>query len=325
MQTSLQQIQVSSGSYFLRLDWTGPDLGSGFRLLLTDTQEAWRGEVSEAALCEEATELEMDKNRYMEDLQQALTGAQVSSTYTFSLSPERGSTVTLAYEKVQKDISFQLGSVLLTALPDPAEAVRDLLMYSLDRAGSLENHNHRLQEQNQSLREEHQRITAEMKTYRGGKEALEAELFSRFVLVLNEKKAKIRSLQRTLTDLQDSRTSSNGKETATHQEQDGEDEYGGSTDEEAEKAPPTTAEKTSTLERSTPSPLDDSLNDLTDVAPCRKRRFRHLQPVEGAAKQTKPGSSKKKRSESPGVQTPQGSTHAAGPAVSDPEDLFEDF
>ena len=44
-----------------------------------------------------------------------------------------------------------------------------------------------------------------MKRYSGGKEALEAELYSRFVLVLNEKKKKIRSLQEAVTQLQDSR------------------------------------------------------------------------------------------------------------------------
>lgn len=44
-----------------------------------------------------------------------------------------------------------------------------------------------------------------IKRYAGGKEALEAELYSRFVLVLNEKKAKIRSLQETVKDLQDVR------------------------------------------------------------------------------------------------------------------------
>lgn len=44
-----------------------------------------------------------------------------------------------------------------------------------------------------------------LKRYAGCKEALEAELYSRFVLVLNEKKAKIRSLQERITHLQETR------------------------------------------------------------------------------------------------------------------------
>eukprot|EP00064_Thunnus_orientalis_P018916 superscaffoldBa00004520_g19025 len=66
MHMSVREIHVSSepdSSYFLRVDWRGRDLGSGFQLLLTDGQDAWRGEVSEAAVCEEAEELEMQKER----------------------------------------------------------------------------------------------------------------------------------------------------------------------------------------------------------------------------------------------------------------------
>lgn len=44
-----------------------------------------------------------------------------------------------------------------------------------------------------------------MKRYAGVKEELESELYSRFVLVLNEKKAKIRSLQEAVTRLQETR------------------------------------------------------------------------------------------------------------------------
>lgn len=44
-----------------------------------------------------------------------------------------------------------------------------------------------------------------LKRYAGGKEDLEAELYSRFVVVLNEKKAKIRSLQETITNLKETR------------------------------------------------------------------------------------------------------------------------
>uniref|UniRef100_A0A8C8DK85 Uncharacterized protein n=1 Tax=Oryzias sinensis TaxID=183150 RepID=A0A8C8DK85_9TELE len=113
-----------------------------------------------------------------------------------------------------------------------------------------------------------------LKRYAGGKEALEAELYSRFVLVLNEKKAKIRRLQESVSKLQEARNSEEQKSkgsvkstrSADQDSEEEEDEYGGSTDEEPEEA------------QSSPSstPLDDSLRDITDVAPSRKRRYRHL-------------------------------------------------
>jgi len=62
--------------------------------------------VSEAKVREEAEELEMQMERYVLDLHQALTEAESSFSFTLTPPPPgRHATVTLAYEKVQKDIS----------------------------------------------------------------------------------------------------------------------------------------------------------------------------------------------------------------------------
>ncbi|XP_060927849.1 DNA repair protein XRCC4 [Limanda limanda] len=336
MHTSVREIDVFTqpdSTYFLRVDWRGQSLGSGFQLVLTDGQGAWRGEVSDAALCEEAEELEMQKERYIHDLQQALTGTESSITYSFTLTPSppnHSSTVTLAYEKVQKDISFRLGSVLLKSVAAPAEAVRELLIHSLQKGNTLDHQNQDLKEENRKLRQEQQRITADMKRYIGGKEALETELYSRFVLVLNEKKAKIRSLQETVSQLQESSSEGekNKDSVKSHQTAAKEDEYGGSTDEEPEEVKCTAASTLQSRDSSTPSPLDGSLQDITDVAPCRKRRFRHVKASDPAPKRPNQQTSHRKRSDSPAGSskqpTPQRSTDAVA-ASSATEDLFEDF
>lgn len=47
MHTSVREVHIPSepdSSYFLRVDWSGRGLGSGFQLLLTDGQDAWRGD-----------------------------------------------------------------------------------------------------------------------------------------------------------------------------------------------------------------------------------------------------------------------------------------
>lgn len=74
--------------------------------------------VSEAAVCGEAEELEMPTERFIQDLQQALTGAENSTNYSFSLTPsppDSSSAVMLAYEKVQRDISV---SIVITRISD---------------------------------------------------------------------------------------------------------------------------------------------------------------------------------------------------------------
>uniref|UniRef100_A0A3P8SIZ6 X-ray repair complementing defective repair in Chinese hamster cells 4 n=1 Tax=Amphiprion percula TaxID=161767 RepID=A0A3P8SIZ6_AMPPE len=336
MHTSVCEILVSSepdSSYFLRLDWEGRGLASGFQCMLTDGQTAWRGAVSEAAVCSEAEELEMQMERYIQDLQQALTMAESSTSYSFSLTPSppnHSSAVMLTYEKIEKDLSFRLGCVMLEAVTEPAEAVRELLTHSLHKGNTLQHHNQKLQEENQRLRREQQRIAAELKRYAHGKDALEAELYSRFVLVLNEKKAKIRSLQETVTTLQDTRSSDKQKKTdpvKSDQTPGQDDEYGGSTDEEPEEVQPTPASNLQSRASSTPSPLDDSLRDITDVAPSRKRRFRHLGALGPTVKRPDPETSQRTSSDSAGsskLLTPQRSADAAA-ASSAVEDLFEDF
>lgn len=81
--------------------------------------------VSEAAVCGEAEELEMQTERYIQDLQQALTGTEKSANYSFVLTPsppDSSSTITLAYEKVQRDISVSISSVIP---PIPASVMCD--------------------------------------------------------------------------------------------------------------------------------------------------------------------------------------------------------
>ncbi|XP_005929044.1 DNA repair protein XRCC4 [Haplochromis burtoni] len=334
MHTSVREINLCSDtSYFLRVDWEGCNFSTGFQLLLTDGQDAWRGEVRGEVVCNEAEELEMPLERYIEDVEQAFTGRENSNTYNFTLTPNPpGHSSTLTYEKMQKDISFRLGSVLLKAVPEPAEAVRNLLIHSLQRGNNLQHHNQRLQEENERLRGEQQHITAELKRYVGGKEALEAELYSRFVLVLNEKKAKIRSLQQDVTKLEEMRSNDQRKKDSvksgqTRGQDDGveADDYGGSTDEDPVETQSTPA---SSLESPTPGPLDESLSDLTDVAPSRKRRFRHLRAPEAAVKRPNPETSQRKRNDSPAGsskhQTPRLSADVAA-ASSAVEDLFEEF
>ncbi|KAM6903105.1 DNA repair protein XRCC4 [Xenentodon cancila] len=307
MPTSVQEIHIPSesySSYFLRVDWEGQSLASGFQILLTNGQDAWRGEVSEAVLNDEAEEMEMQTEKYIQDLQKALV-AEDSASYSFTLTPDppdRCHSVTLGYEKMQRDISFRLGCVLLEVVPKPVEAIRELLVHCLHRGTGLEHQNHKLEEENQKLRQEQQRITAELRRYAGGKEVLEAELFSRFVLVLNEKKAKIRSLQETVTNLQEASVSVTSVATAGL---DGEEEdYGGSTDEEPEEVQTAPVSGLPSRESSTPSPLDDSLSDITDVAPCRKRRFRQLGAATPAVKNPNPESSQRQRENTPTAPPP---------------------
>ncbi|KAM9800943.1 DNA repair protein XRCC4 [Neosynchiropus ocellatus] len=308
MVTWVQEVSVSSGSsFFLRVDGGRPDLSSGFQLLLTDGRSAWRGQVSAESLRQEASELEMQEESYLQDLQGALT--QAGSSYRFSLSPsppEDGDTVTLTYEKVQEDISFQLGSVPLQSVSDPTEEVKRLLLHSLQRRSSLQDQNQRLAQENLSLRREHLRASAELARCAGGREAWEAELFQQFVEVLNTQKALIRTLQDSVRNLRQHSAEDPSAPVGDHRRQ--------------EVSSGDEAEDLQAASTSSAAPPDDILNellsDLTDVAPSRKRR-RHLRT---------PAAPPPKRSDPPTKtstpSTPPLPSEAAGWEI---DDLFEDI
>ncbi|KAI7792972.1 DNA repair protein XRCC4, partial [Triplophysa rosa] len=340
--SSVRQISITSEahrSFFLKVEWA-EDLGSGFIVLLSDGVCAWSGEVSEEDVSREARDIEMERARYVQDLHLALTGEgrTAEGVYAFHLAPVRPSSplLQLSYEKVQSDISFRLGVVELQAVPEPTEVIRELITHGLDLSKHLQAKNQQLLEENHKLRREQQHISTQMGRCVEEKERLERELYSRFVLVLNEKKCKIRDLQARLHELQQSvdedevRKQDRSEEPEAEKSSGQESDYDGSTEEEQEEEHRRPERSAPAKEMSENSPMDESLNDITDVAPCRKRRHRHLQQPECEAKRAAlPHRSREKPTEEAKAEssrTPKVQQRpAAATAVPDPDDLFEDF
>ncbi|XP_016342855.1 DNA repair protein XRCC4-like isoform X1 [Sinocyclocheilus anshuiensis] len=339
--TSIRQISIASEphrTFFLKLEWA-KDLGSGFVILLSNGVSAWSGEVSEEDVSREAQEIEMELKRYVGDLHLALTGEGTAAEgeYSFHLTPERPGRplLQLSYEKVQNDISFRLGVVDLQAVPEPTEVIRELISHGLEQSARLQAKNQHLLEENQKLRREQEHITKEMERYVQGKETLERDLYSRFVLVLNEKKAKLRALQKRVKELEESIEKRKKADSEEHKaletaagKSPGESDNGGSTEDEQETEP----RQPLTQEMPESNPMDDSLNDIPDVAPCRKRRHRHLQQLETQAKRAaldQRQRSREKPTEEAKAETSKTSNVKPKPASAaanlDPDDLFDDI
>ncbi|KAJ8414881.1 hypothetical protein AAFF_G00024040 [Aldrovandia affinis] len=340
MSVSVTQISVpseSGGNFFLKVDWV-EDLGAGFTVALCDGESAWMGEVSEEEVAREAEELEMRRERYVEELQLALTkSGRPGGDYAFQLSPKsqlRGRACRLTYDKVQMDISFKLGSVELLPCPEPSRVIMELISHGLESSSELRARNQHLQEENQRLGREQDRITAELERYVEGKESLERELYMRFVLVLNEKKARIRGLQERLRQLQEeqeekgqSREASTAKSSAPVEADDG-----ASTDEEGTQTVHWSQASTVLVRDVTSGcSMDIDLSDIPDVAPTRKRRWRHLhgpgsEVVKGSQDLQQSGRKDSAHSKAdPNQATTQESTAAAMPSCSQADNLFDDF
>ncbi|KAM6363339.1 DNA repair protein XRCC4 isoform 1-T2 [Pluvialis apricaria] len=334
MEKTLNRIRLVSDpeeTYYLQVSWE-KDLGTGFGVILSDGQCAWTGKVSEAEISREAADMEMNREKYVEELKKALVaGEESASKYNFAISRDEENTdFHFSYERNLKDGSFRLGSLKLQKVSSPAKVMKELIGCCLDRLQRLQAKEEHLQNENARLFSDCRDMEKRLEKCVQAKEELEADLYNRFVLVLNEKKAKIRNLQKLLNEAKEpaadakcTRSSIATTQMATGREND----YDGSTDEESENL--TRASLPSTSEQR------DSLlcsPDVIDTAPRRKRRQRTAMPAGTGAKmatyetelpaEEKPDVASQKTS---GKHSPDVMSLETLENTCEPEDLFDDI
>ncbi|XP_032132640.1 DNA repair protein XRCC4 [Sapajus apella] len=275
MERKISRIHLASEpnvTHYLQVSWE-KTLESGFVLILTDGHSAWTGPVSESEISEEADDMAMDKGKYVDELRKALvSGAGPADVYKFDFSKE---TCHFFFEKSLKDVSFRLGSFNLEKVENPAEVIRELICYCLDTIAENQAKNEHLQKENERLLRDWNDVQGRFEKCVIAKEALETDLYKRFILVLNEKKTKIRSLHnKLLNGAQEQEKDIKYEGEATiHSEMtaDRDPVYDESTDEESENQPDSSGLASAAVSK------DDSIIsslDVTDIAPSRKRRQR---------------------------------------------------
>ncbi|XP_059825348.1 DNA repair protein XRCC4 isoform X3 [Hypanus sabinus] len=181
--------------HYLKIGWD-EDLGNGFTITLCNGEQAWSGSVSSDQITIEANEAEMDREKYVEDLRCALlTRDEKTNRYSFDFIKDSEREVFhFSYEKVSQDISFKLGSVELKEVSSTTEVIKELIDIVLQSNTELRSRNNSLQQENKRLLSERNSGLERLEEYVKAKEDLEQDLYSRFILVLNAKKAKIRQL-----------------------------------------------------------------------------------------------------------------------------------
>ncbi|XP_059910252.1 DNA repair protein XRCC4-like isoform X1 [Gadus macrocephalus] len=279
--------------YFLRTEWAG-DVGAGFTLALTDGSAAWIGEVSEDEVTREASDMGVDRQQYVDDLHQALVEGEErgreggsggghkaeKDNYSFHLTPDH---CHLSYEKTCKGILIPLGSVELQPAPDPLELNQELIGQTLQQGTELGLLNTKLREENRQLKREHKRILRELGQHVKHKEATEQKLYSRFVTVLNEKKAKIRGLRHSVRQLQ--RTAHSDDEEEDKEEQSNREDEDVTREEETRITPsqqPTILITGRDLVAGG-IPMDQSVPRDQASAPRRKRRSLRVQTQDSSS------------------------------------------
>ncbi|XP_075448642.1 DNA repair protein XRCC4 isoform X2 [Ascaphus truei] len=337
MERKVSKITVLSDpgtTYFLQVVWE-KDLGNGFTATLCDGHAAWIGEVSEEDVSKEANDMEMERPKYVEELKKALImTALPANKYNFDLlkDEENSECYSFTYEKKLKEVLFKLGSLRLRSLPHPAEVIKELINYCLNCATELNARNEHLQKENQRLRCDWKDMHEQLEKWVDAKEDLEQDLYTRFTCVLNEKKAKIRSLKEKLSESQQ-KLQQKSEDTVPVDTAPTDDikvgVYDDTTDEEVKSQQVTTETATSSRRRS----LINSPDDTPDVAPTRKRRQRMPKSsyTEVKVKNQEPEKQEKQR-----YNTVPSKTTGKNPSsertslqtsknTPDPDDLFSDI
>ncbi|XP_027257568.1 DNA repair protein XRCC4 isoform X1 [Cricetulus griseus] len=294
MERKVSRISLASEpniTYFLQVSWE-ETVGSGFVITLTDGHSAWTATVSESEISQEADDMAMEKEKYADELRKALVSGSGSDTYKFIFSRE---SCHFSLEKELKDVSFRLGSFNLDKVPNSTEVIRELICYCLDTIAEKQAKNEHLQKENDRLLRDWNDVQGRFEKCVIAKEALEADLYQRFILVLNEKKTKIRSLHKLLDEIQQlEKNLKPERETKCSEKTTDQDAiYDGSTDEEA---------GASVLAEAAVCKEDSlfSSPDVTDIAPSRKRRH-HMQKNLGTEPKMAPQEQQLQGKESAGI------------------------
>ncbi|XP_005382362.1 PREDICTED: DNA repair protein XRCC4 [Chinchilla lanigera] len=315
---------------FLQVSWERT-LGSGFVITLTDGQSAWTGTVSESEVAQEADDMAMEKEKYVEELRKALvSGAGPGDTYKFEFSE---GDCCLSCEKILKDVSFRLGSFHLEKAANPAEVIGELICYCLDSIAENKANNEHLRKENERLLRDWNDVQGRFEKCVSAKEGLETDLYKRFILVLNEKKSKIRSLHKLLNEVKELEKNIEREREATASSETpaardpiydaSTDEGSGNESEPSVSAPATLSKEDSLI----------SSPDVTDIAPSRKRRQRMPNDLGTEPKMAPLGNQlqeKKKLDTSKGETSKKDHVSAENMSLetlknSSPEDLFDEI
>ena len=174
--------------------------GDGLAITVSDGKQAWSRRLGGRQLAEMAQRVKMEEKEFHSETLKALTRENMGSLhFVYSVRVCPSGSLELVWKKhlLSENIKFQLGVVTLD--PQPGEQVhRQLLGFATDRITSLRGEISGLQVEKERLVRERQTALERLEKCVSLKEDTEHDLYRKFKVVLNDKKAKIRRLMEQL-------------------------------------------------------------------------------------------------------------------------------
>lgn len=174
--------------------------GSRLALSVSDGTTSWVGELSQRQLTNMADQVKMSRENYLSETMKALTRENIGLlTFIYSVKHLASGDLELVWKKhlLSDNVRFQLGSVVLRS-EKKARVHSELLDYAIDSLSTLQQQIAELSTDKARLINERQIALNRLEKCANIKEEVENDLYSKFKLVLNDKKGKIRRLMEQL-------------------------------------------------------------------------------------------------------------------------------
>lgn len=181
---------------------TEEESGGGLELTVSDGKKAWSGVLGAAEMRALAAGVKLEEEEFLAETKRALTREDIGTHhFVYSTRSTAGGGMQLAWKKhlISDNIKFQLGSVSLHPVA-PEKAHSHLLKQAIATISALQGQVREVQGEANRLDRERQSVLDRQEKFVSLKEDIERDLYGKFKLVLNEKKAKIRRLMDQLSE-----------------------------------------------------------------------------------------------------------------------------
>lgn len=163
-----------------------------WEFVLCRDANTWIGEIANSELEASAADLGQEKEEYQKTALLALSGSDNANLCTDTEEIEGG--IEVSWKKItESGVKFRLGSVLLK--PTENYEIKGVLKKVATTISQLRDNLANVERELGAAQAEKISLASQLQDFARLKVESESELFAKFVLILNEKKAKIKALQ----------------------------------------------------------------------------------------------------------------------------------
>ncbi|KAF0915307.1 hypothetical protein E2562_035339 [Oryza meyeriana var. granulata] len=186
---------AGGGAVFVKATWHP----TRFSLAVTDGAGAWAAEASDAEVRLRAEQWDQPVADYLALAERYLAFQQPSSTYSFHDAGNGNRRLSWTFERQGTKLEWRWK---LQPSPHTQQTVAEILDFLMDANIRLSEEVVRKTQSFDRLKQESEKCLQQSERFNNEKAEFEQATFSKFVAVLNSKKAKLRQLKNKLTELE---------------------------------------------------------------------------------------------------------------------------